>query len=265
MRWFLLLLVGILLVGCSTAAPTYTTAPTVDVAATVDAAVEATRVVERAVEATVDARVEATKAAPTHTPVPTPTPVVMTVFVPTPKPYVSAPGSIEHGIDELYSCLTENEEFRALYSASMGQAGFSSDSTVSLADPFLGDKDLFVEAMLQVAEEDSEYASMLSLVGGMAGEFCEVMDPVLAGDSGINSAEAEVVLGGLYDCLHENEEFLDFLLNSQEDEDTRALLSLFLSSDRELFIGLLLAGAREDPEVAEGLLQIEALVAAACP
>ena len=104
MRWFsTLLVVFILTVACVGTAPTNIPASTVDVGATVDAAVEATRAVERAADATAeaaraaDATAEAARAAvPTPTPVvPTPTPVVMTIYAPTPEPYVAPSG--QHG------------------------------------------------------------------------------------------------------------------------------------------------------------------------
>ena len=136
MRWLLLMFLGFFSVGCSTGALTNTPVPTVDVAATVESAVEATRVAERAVNATEDAREEATREA-----TPTATPVVMTIYVPTPEPYVAAPGSIEKGVEEFYLCLKENERFRSFYLSGMEQAGLSSDSTGNLTDSFLTEKD----------------------------------------------------------------------------------------------------------------------------
>ena len=94
MRWPMVLVIVLLLsAGCTSTAPTQTPSTTVDVGGTVDAAVEATRTAERAVEATVDASVEATRAA-----APTSTPVVMTIYAPTPEPYVALPGRMEQGI-----------------------------------------------------------------------------------------------------------------------------------------------------------------------
>ena len=107
MRWFVpLVFVVVLILGCSGAAPTATPSPTVDVSATVDAAVEAIGAVDRSVSATLEARAEATRVA-----VPTATPLVMTIYAPTPEPYVAAPGSIEQGIEELHTCLQESDEF----------------------------------------------------------------------------------------------------------------------------------------------------------
>lgn len=166
MRWFLLLLVGILSVGCSTTAPTNTTSPTVDVAATVDVAVEATRDVERAVEATLDARPEAT---PTHTPVPTATLVVMNTLVPTPEPYVAAPGSVERGLGELYDCVASDEIFRDLFLASVS---LGDESVDWLFREMLEDRDLFVLGMMQVANEDPAFAVLLSAFSEMEGGSC---------------------------------------------------------------------------------------------
>ena len=101
--------------GCSGSVPP----PTVDVDATVEARVGATREADLA---TAEARAEAIRAAaPTDTPVPTSTPVPVSTdtpvstLVPTPEPYVVAPGSVERGVDVLYACLREHAEFRALF------------------------------------------------------------------------------------------------------------------------------------------------------
>ena len=182
MRWLLTLsLVSILAVACVGTAPTpaHTPAPTVDVGATVEAAVEATRTVERAVEATVSARVEATRAA-----APTSTPVVMTTYAPTPEPYVAAPGSMEQGIEEFYKCLRDSEEFRALLLTVMGEDGLSREGVSSLLDLLIAEKELFTELMLEAVEEDPEFASMLSLLGVMAGELCGPVVQESAGDLG---------------------------------------------------------------------------------
>ena len=93
----------------------------------------------------------------------------MTIYVSTPEPYVAAPGAMEQGIEEFYACLQESEEFRALYLAGMEQSGFSREFADDLTSLFLEDKKLFTQAVLETAEEDPEYASMLSLLGGMAG------------------------------------------------------------------------------------------------
>ena len=148
MRWFVpLVFVVVLVLGCSGAAPTSTPSPTVDVSATVDAAVEATRAVDRSVSATSEARSEAPRAA-----VPTATPVVMTIYAPTPEPYVAALGSIEQGIEELHTCLQDSDEFRALFLTGIEQAGLSRESAGDFADLLLEEKQLFVEAMLQTAK-----------------------------------------------------------------------------------------------------------------
>ena len=177
MKWFLTLaLVSILAVACAGAVPTHTPVPTVDLVATVDAAVEATRTVERAVEATAYARAEATRTA-----APTPTTVVVTVVVPaptavpvsTPEPFVAASGSVEQGIKELRKCFQNSEGFGALFALGMSSEGLSSDLSLRFVDMFVEDEELFSEAMLQAAEEDSESAVMLSLIGEMSEGLCE--------------------------------------------------------------------------------------------
>ena len=108
--------------------------------------------------ATKDAREEATREA-----APTATPVVMTIYVPTPEPHVAALGTMEQGIEELYVCLQESEEVRALYLAVIEHSGVSREFADDLTSLLLEDQRLFTQAMLGTAEEDPEFASMLSL------------------------------------------------------------------------------------------------------
>ena len=261
MRWFVpLVFVVVLVLGCSGAAPTSTPSPTVDVSATVEAAVEATRAVDRSVSATSEARSEATRAA-----VPTATPVVMTIYAPTPEPYVAAPGSIEEGIEELHTCLQDSDEFRALFLTGIEQAGLSRESAVDFADSLLEDKQLFVEAMLQTAEEDPEYASMMSLLGGMAGELCGpgVGEGVPFSDLGMSEADAEALLVEFYDCYHSDSDFRAMAASSIEDNPQGSLVKS-LMSDRNLFVATALIGARQDPEAAEGLADLNMLMEGMC-
>ncbi len=137
MKWFLTLaLVSILAVACAGAAPAYTPQPTVDVGATVDAAVEATRAVERRARATSEAQAEATRAAvPTETPVPTATPVSMTLLVPTPEPFVVAPGEVEESVDKLYDCLQEDAVFRDVFFSPNPPMGCVKAGQIGMREP----------------------------------------------------------------------------------------------------------------------------------
>ena len=263
MRWFVpLVFVVVLILGCSGAAPTALPAPTVDVSATVEAAVEATRAVDRSVSATSEARAGATRAA-----VPTATPVVMTIYAPTPEPYVAAPGSIEQGIEEMYTCLQESDEFRSLFLTGVEQAGLSRESASDFADLFLEDKELFIEAMLQAAEEDPEYASMVSLLGGKAGDLCG--PGVVAGggvpfyDLGMSDADAQALLGELFDC-HESDPDVRALLMVGVEGGAEERLAESLMSNRELFITATLVGARLDPDASEMLESLDLLLEAVC-
>ena len=258
MRWFVpLAFLVILMLGCSGAAPTALPAPTVDVSATVEAAVEATRAVDRSVSATLEARAESTRAA-----VPTATPVVMTIYAPTPEPYVAAPGSIEQGIEELHTCLQESDEFRAVFFSMIEESGVSRDSAEALGGVLLEDKDLFVEAALLEAEEDPEYASMLSLLGGMAGDLCSPVAQVSPHDLGMSDADAEALLGEVYDCYHSDPDFQTLMTSSEDNRGIRVIE--LVTSDRDLFVGIMLLGAQEDPESAEALGGLDSLVDSMC-
>ena len=263
MRWFVpLVFVVVLILGCSGAAPTALPSPTVDVSATVETAVEATRTVDRSVSATSEARAEATRVA-----APTATPVVMTIYAPTPEPYVAAPGDIEQGIEELHACLQKSDEFRALFFSMIEECGVSRDSAEDLGNVLIEDKELFVEAALLEAEEDPEYASMLSLLGGMAGELCGL--GVVAGaevplyDLGMSDADAKVLLGELFDC-QESDPDVRALLMSSAGDDPEGLLAESLMSNRELFVTASLIGARQDPDVAEMLESLDLLLEPVC-
>ena len=241
MRWFLLLLVGILSVGCSMTAPTNTTVPTVDVAATVDAAVEATRVVERAIETAADTEMDVMRVA-----APAATPVVMTTFVPTPEPYVSSPGSVERGISELHGCLQESEEFRALLSTGLRHEGLSGESADELVSAFIEDKELLIDVLLGAVEEDSDHGSMLSIVGEMAGELCgpsasDAVDEEL----GMALDEARLLVGEFYDCLANDEEVGEYFL------------SQFGEVERGVFVDVYLLLLREEGGIAETLVRME--------
>ncbi len=232
--------------------------PTLDVPATVEAAVEATRTVDRSVQATSEAWAEATRAA-----LPTATPVVMTIYAPTPEPYVAAPGTIEQGIDELYTCLQDSDEFRAFFLSSFEQSGAGHESAETLFSMFLEDKDLFVEAMLLAAEEESEYASMLSLIGGMAMELCGPAAEVPLHDLGMSDADAEALLDEVYDCYNSDSRLQALLMASVGNDPEGRLLEL-LMSNRELFVTSSLIGARQDPDVAEMLESLDLLLEAVC-
>ena len=241
MKWFLTLaLVSILAVACAGAAPAYTPQPTVDVDATVDAAVEATKTVERAVERAVDARVEASRAA-----APTATPVVMTVFAPTPEPYVAAPGSLEQGIEELYTCLQEIEEFRALLMAGMEQKGWSHEAAEVMSSALLEDKEYFSEVMLEGAEEDSEAAVMLSVFGSMPGGLCGDDSLGSGHDLGMTSSKARELIEEFYDCLAADEETGEYFLS-----DVGAV-------GRDVFVAVVMGYLREESDAAGELAQLE--------
>ena len=154
MRWFLLLLLCILFVGCSASVPADTPAPTVDVAATVESAVGATRSVEREVRATVDAHVEAA---------PTVTPVVITVF---------APGQVEESISRFYDCLQEDVILREIVLDSLGA---DLAEYVLNEDKTFGNREVFFELFLPIMESYPDYVAL----GGLIDDLCTDSSSVL--------------------------------------------------------------------------------------
>ena len=263
MKYFLAFaLVKILAVACVGSGPTHTPAPTTDIRATVEAEVAATRTAARAVEATVSAKVEATRSA-----VPTPTPVVITVFAPTPEPYVAAPGSMEHGIDELYRCLQESEELRSFMLVGMEQEGWSGEFADDQLSILLDDQDSFTELALDGAAEDSVLASALSLMGEMAGELCGLEDappvPVFGDDLEMSDAEVEALLGEFFDCYHSDPEAQAFI-KSIFVEGPKGHLFEPMMNDRDLFLEPLLAYMLQDPDGADFLVDIHLLFDAMC-
>ena len=269
-RFAALVFVVILAMGCSNAAPEPVTTPavlvtptlpasTVDVSATVEAAVEATRTVDRSVQATSEARAEATRAV-----APTATPVVMTIYAPTPEPYVAAPGTIEDGIAELYFCLQESEEFRSLYLTGIEQSGIIREAAGDVAGMLLEDQDLFVKAMLETAASYPEYALVLSLLGDMAGELCGpgIQAPA-SYELDMSDGDAEALLGEYFDCYHREPE-VRALVESSLADDSETQIYGFLMSDRELFIAVSLAGMRQDPDSSESLAGLQLALEAMC-
>ena len=112
------------------------------------------------------------------------------------------------------------------------------------------------------AEEDPEYASMLSLLGGMAGELCSPVAQVSPHDLGMSDADAEALLGEVYDCYHSDSDFQALMTSSEDNRGIRVIE--LVTSDRDLFVGIMLLGAQEDPESAEALGGLDSLVDAMC-
>ena len=309
MRWFLLLLMwGILSLGCSTTAPTNTAPPTVDVAATVAAAVEATRVVERTVEAA-DNRMSPTAA-------PTVTLVVMNTLVPTPEPYVAVPGSVERGLGELYDCVVNDEKVRDFF---LGLVNTGEESVDWLWREMLEDRDLFVRGMMQVANEDPAFAVLLSAYGEIEGGGCDpegadsspvaddalrfwvaaygdglegvlaLLDADLAfleaeserlkalskgvpgrpiGESyedalGMDPLEADALLGELFDCYGSNPDVRDIMgSHVPSDSGDHHFRSSML--DRDLFVMVSRAYARQEDDGAESLAELDLVLEAMC-
>ena len=215
---------------------------------------------------------------PTSTPVPVSTDNPVSTLVPTPEPYVVAPGSVERGVDVLYACLREHAEFRALFVSGIESSGFSRDSAEGLVDLFVNDKDLFVEMYLGVAAEDPETASFLSLYSMMEEELEELcgdlglepagargLEPDRVQDLGMSEAEARAVLESFYDCLNSGEKVKSYFLSQLESNALgEQFYSEVLSMDRDLFVSVMLAAAKQDPDSAEVLSGSDDLVEALC-
>ena len=203
MRFSAFVLVFLMLgVACSGGASDAVKEPAVDLAATVEAAVEATRSAEREIRTPVPTAIPVSTATlfPTATPEPTTTPVPMATYVPTPEPYVAAPGSVERGIEELYACLQESEEFRAAYLVEMEQSGLSRELADSLTSLLLEDEELFTYIIIAVAEQDSKFASKLSLDASTLGGICDRMAQVSTHGLSMSDSDAEALLGEVFDC-----------------------------------------------------------------
>ena len=86
----------------------------------------------------------------------------------------------------------------------------------------------------------------------MAGKLCGPTAQVPTYELGVSDAEAEALLGEYFDCYHSDSDFRALTELSLGDDSEVALLES-LMSDRDLFVGLALLGARQDPESAESL------------
>ena len=257
MRWFVpLVFVIVLILGCSGAA--------VDVGATVDAAVEATRAVDRSVSATSEARA----AVPTATWVPTATPVVMTLLVPTPEPFVVAPGDVEESVDRMYDCIQEDEVVRGAFLAGvrpeLAESGLSPKEVDSFVEELLGDRDAFLDLYLSSAEEDPDQAVMLAALGEVLDEFCGEGSPgyVRAPEPLVVApVDFEESLGEFYDCMQENEAlwgmyllgFRSELADAGFSQDFIDTMEEAFLEDRDLFLELVLPVFEGDPVYAKAL------------
>ena len=269
MRFSAFVLVSLMLgVACSGGASDAVKEPAVDLAATVEAAVEATRSAEREIRTPVPTAMPVSTATlfPTATPVPTAT------YVPTPEPYVAAPGSVERGIEELYACLQESEEFRAAYLVEMEQSGLSRELADSLTSLLLEDEELFTYIIIAVAEQDSKFASKLSLDASTLGGICDRMAQVSTHGLSMSDSDAEALWGEVFDCYSSDsvlKELVDYHMFRRPvdfpvPDDVHERLVRSVMSDKDLFVGILLMGAREDPGVDEALADMDSMLDARC-
>ena len=275
MRFAAFVMVSLMLgVACSGGSPDAVQEPAVDLAATVEAAVEATRSAEREPWTPVPTAIPVSTATPlpTATPEPTATPVPTATYVPTPEPYVAAPGSMERGIEELYACLQESEELRAAYLVGMEQSGLSRELADSFTSLLLQDEELFTQMMLVAAEQDSKFASKLSLDASTPGGICDRMAQIPTHGLSMSDSDAEALLGEVFDCYSSDsalKELVDYHMfrmpaDSPVPDDVHERLVRSVMSDKDFFVGILLMGAREDPDVDEALADMDSMLDARC-
>ena len=274
MRFAAFVLVSLMLgVACSGASSDAVKEPAVDLAATVEAAVEATRSAEREIRTPVPMATPEPTATPlpTATPEPTATPVPTATYVPTPEPYV-APGSIERGIEELYACLQESEEFRAAYLFGMEQSGLSRELADSFTSLLLQDEEVFTQMMLVATKQDSKLASMLSLEVSMPSWICDRMAQIPTHGLSMSDSEAEALLGEVFDCYSSDsalKELVDYHMfrmpvDSPISDDVHERVVKSVMSDKDFFIGIFLMGARQDPDVREAFADMDSMLDAMC-
>ena len=265
----LLILTGLILVGCANPAPTQ------DITAAVEAAVEATREAERAVEETSTPIPTATRRPtptryPTYTPVPTHTPFPTPTFVATPPAYSVDPGDIEQAVTALYDCIQSNEQFKELFiqGALLEAEGLQPETARSLAEFMLSDRDLFISLMLDGIETDPEFGVLITTLGKGLSGLCktEIQDANTGDETGMAVEEAETVMSDFFDCLQENENAQAlFFQKMKERNESYATLLEFLLRDKKTFTALLSTYAVDDPSGEEFLRSIQEGTAEACP
>ena len=242
-------------------------APTPDLPATVEAAVEATR--------------EAERPTPTSTPrwtFPTPTAAPTSTPVLTPEPYTAAPGSVEQGIEVLYSCLQSSEEIRDFVSGQLVDEG----EVAYMVDFMLTDQEAFEELFLWLAAEDPKWDLWLSLVSG--DDPCPFDQTAHAPTSapprglgisearaqeiyGMSEAEARDIVGMLYDCSREDPGFLAYA-ESVSDSDADWSLFMAVWDNKDLSVTAMLADIADElgTDSAEFLkTEVSALEIGICP
>ena len=194
---------------------------------------------------------------------PTSTPVVMTIYAPTPEPYVAPPGSMEEGIEEMYRCLQEHEEVRVVFALGMQQKGLSPEGAEGFLQAMLEDEEVFTEVILAAAESDPASASLLALLGDPAGELCGPVAEAPGRDLAAGDSELEVLLGELFECYHSVPEVRALIEVSLEGEAGAGFFGAVMS-DRDLFVELALVGVHQDPDAAEELEYLEVALEALC-
>ena len=136
----------------------------------------------------------------------------------------------------------------------------------------LEDEELFTQMVLLVAEQELEFASMLSLYGGMSGELCRAMAQVPAGGLSMSDSEAEALLGEVFDCYSSDsalKELVDYHMfrmpvDSPVSDGVHERLVKSVMSDKDFFIGIFLMGARQDPDVREAFADMDSMLDAMC-
>ena len=76
-------------------------------------------------------------------------------------------------------------------------------------------------------------------------------------------ADAEALLGEVYDCYNSDPDVRALMMASVED-DLEGRLFESLMSNRELFVTASLVGSRQDPDVAVALEDLDLLLDAVC-
>ena len=244
-------------------APSTAPSPTPDVSATVEAAVQATREVDRML------RIASGASA-----VPTATPVVMTLLVPTPEPFVVAPGEVEEAVDQFIDCFHGDAGFRAALLAGMeadlAGSGMSQEEIEFLVEELLSDR----EGLLSFAEEEPDAAVALVAMGGID-DVCtqDASGPV--GTTGLPSAVSDEFLEsmvGLYDCMQENEAlravFLLWFKSGLTGEGASPVVADALMEaimrDREVFLEVVSLGAEQDSGQMSAEVPLSEFVDALC-
>ena len=157
-------------------------------------------------------------------------------------------------MEEMSRCFRENEAFREFAVEMVLDSGDVTPGEAEAAVALFANEEIFELSFVDAAEDDPNFALLLSMLGSMTGELCpsdlqsshsEGGESGVPGGVGVVDSEMEEYAGDLFDCLQENDEFAEDFWSGSDGVDG-TLMFEFMGSDRELFVEVFSGAAMDD-------------------